>query len=119
MSGEEMKRSTVILSALLAVVIAAIGFSLGRTTADDQRNAAPATRFVGTIVSLYPDRTGGCVQANAGQGVETAKDAHCGTLYASGVRLATGTRVTAVEYSMMLRPDGEALQGLLLSPEPR
>ena len=67
-------------------------------------------------MSLYPDRTGGCVQADPGQGVDTAKDTHCGPFFASKVVVAVGARASAIQYSFLLQPGDEAVDGLLLSP---
>ena len=101
----------------VAIVLAAIGFGVGRGTAGGTSTTS-ATKFTGTVVSLYPDRTGGCVQADPGQGVEIGKDTHCGPFFVSKVSAQVGTRVTAVQYSFLLQPGAEAYDGLLLSPAP-
>lgn len=105
------RRTVVVL--LVLVVALAVGYAAGRATAP---GVPPVQQFRGQVSSLYPDGTGGCVSADAGQGVETGADAHCGPLYVvGGGSLHVGERVRATPFSLR-GPDGEDVSGLLLAP---
>jgi hypothetical protein len=99
---------------LIVLLLAALGgYVAGRSASSKPQPASP---FSGRVASLYPDRTGGCVAADPGQGVETAADANCGPIYVLGsdsVRVGTTVRATAFS---MRGADDQDVSGLLLDP---
>ena len=108
------RRDGRVLLVLVVLLVAALaGYFVGRSTSSKPQLANP---FSGKVASLYPDRTGGCVAADPGQGIETGADANCGPIYVLGsdpVRVGTTVRATA--FSMRGANDQD-VSGLLLDP---
>jgi len=114
-----MKRTTGVLAGVIAVVLAGGGFAAGWSAAGGHEHgldvSQKTTPFTGTIASMYPDGTGGCVAADGGQGVELGNDRNCGPFFNSQVKAKVGAAVVAVPFSLADATSGEAIDGYLIS----
>ncbi len=102
-----------VVAVLTAIVIGFLAFRLGRSSV----SAAPhSVVFTGTIASVYASGQGGCVAADAGQGLSRAKDAYCGPFFLGEgiVKPGVGDAVTATPFTTTAT-DGQDISGLLLA----
>jgi hypothetical protein len=107
---------TTILLALLGVVVA---FAITHQLDDrGQQEATPSVQFNGTVVSLHPGGSGGCVRADRGQSVDSRADSNCGPFFVSpGRSVHAGERVRATSFDTTTS-SGAAVDGYLLTPRP-
>jgi len=117
--GVSRARGVAVPAAIVAAFVLGGGFALGRLTAPapptvDGVATATTTSFNGVLTSVYPTGDGGCITPDAGQGLDTASDTHCGPVFvAPGFVPRAGVRVRATPFDLRDIND-EALQGFLL-----
>lgn len=104
---------------LIAVTLAGAGFGAGYVVGrQEEKDQSAASQYAATVVSLYPDKTGGCLRPASDSGVAAATpDGSCGPFFwQSGVTPSIGGAVQVVEVPAQ-SSDGEDLMSFLLSPE--
>lgn len=108
---------TSVLILLLAAVLLAVAVTRWvASVSGGQAQGGVAVTFRGVIASMYPDGSGGCIRAEAGQGVSVADDANCGPLFlVPGWSVKVGDKVSATSIDSVTQ-DGEAVQGYIVAP---